>query len=228
VRDTTIRRLAHEPFGWRPTTLAVRVRRYACVECKRVWRQDMTLSAQPRARLSRRALTWALHALVVGHLSVAQIARALGVSWNTANDAVLAEGKRVLISDPARFDGVRVLGVDEHVWRHTRKGDKYVTVIIDLTPVADQTGPARLLDMVEGRSKAVFAAWLEARPPEWRDRVEVVAMDGFSGFKTATADELPQAVTVMDPFHVVRVRREAPCNRGWVRGPPRRAVAAVR
>jgi transposase len=29
---------------------------------------------------------------------------------------------------------VRVHGVDEHVWRHTRLGDKYVTVIIDLTP----------------------------------------------------------------------------------------------
>ena len=43
----------------------------------------------------------------------------------------------MLISDPARFDGVRVLGVDEHVWRHTRKGDKYLTVIIDLTPIRD-------------------------------------------------------------------------------------------
>src|SRR5690606_12731344 len=61
-------------------------------------------------------------------------AEGLGVSWNTANDAVLAEGQRLLINDPARLDGVRVVGVDEHAWRHTRKGDKYVTVIIDLTP----------------------------------------------------------------------------------------------
>jgi hypothetical protein len=30
------------------------------------------------------------------------------VSCNPANDAVLAEGKRVLIEDPARFDGVKV------------------------------------------------------------------------------------------------------------------------
>ena len=40
-------------------------------------------------------------------------------------------------------------GVDEHVWRRTRRGDKYVTVIIDLTGIRDGTGPARLLDMVE-------------------------------------------------------------------------------
>ena len=76
------------------------------------------------------------------------------VSWNTANDAVLAEGRRVLIADPHRFDGVQVIGIDEHVWRHTRRGDKYVTVIIDLTPVRDRTGPARLLDMVEGSIEA--------------------------------------------------------------------------
>ena len=115
------------------------------------------------------------------------------MSWNTANDAVLAEGQRVLINDPTRFDGVSVVGVDEHVWRHTRKGDKYVTVIIDLTPVRDDTGPARLLDMVEGRSKQAFKTWLASRPQTWRDGIEVVAMDGFSGFKTATTEELPDA-----------------------------------
>lgn len=30
-------------------------------------------------------------------------------------------------------------------------------------------------------------------------------MDGFTGFKTAAAEELPAAVEVMDPFHVVRL-----------------------
>ena len=95
------------------------------------------------------------------------------------------------------------------MWRHTRGGDRYVTVIIDLTPARNKTGPARLLDMVEGRSKAVFKQWLAARPQAWRDGVEVVAMDGFTGFKTAAAEELPDAVPVMDPFHVVRLAGDA-------------------
>ncbi len=94
-------------------------------------------------------------------------------------------------------------------WRHTRKGGKYVTVIIDLTPIRDGTGPARLLDMVEGRSKAAFKTWLAERPQAWRDAIEVVAMDGFTGFKTATSEALPEAVTVMDPFHVVRLAGDA-------------------
>jgi transposase len=208
-RDTVIRRLAHEPLGWRPTTLEVRVRRYRCAGCGHVWRQDTSLAAEPRAKLSRRGLRWALEGIVCQHLTVARVAEGLAVSWNTANDAILAEGRRVLIEDPGRFDGVKVIGVDEHVWRHTRRGDKYVTVIIDLTPARDGTGPARLLDMVEGRSKQAFKTWLAERPAAWRDSVEVVAMDGFTGFKTATTEELPDAVAVMDPFHVVRLAGDA-------------------
>ena len=209
LRDTVVRRLAHEPFGWRPTTLMVTVCRYQCGGCGHVWRQDTTKAAEPRAKLSRRGLRWALEGIVCQHLTVARVAEGLGVAWNTANDAVLAEGKRVLINDPARFDGVTTIGVDEHVWRHTRRGDKYVTVIIDLTPIRNDTGPARLLDMLEGRSKQAFKTWLAERPQAWRDGVEVVAMDGFTGFKTATAEELPDAVTVMDPFHVVRLAGDA-------------------
>ncbi|THJ64796.1 ISL3 family transposase [Arthrobacter echini] len=204
-RDTVVRRLAHEPFGHRPTVLMVRVRRYRCPDCSRVWRQDTSKAAQRRAKISRRGLRWALTGIVVDHLTISRVAAGLGVSWNAANDAVLAEGRRVLIDDPHRFDDVTAIGVDEHVWRHTRKGDKFVTVVIDLTPIREKTGPARLLDMVEGRSKQVFKSWLANRPQEWRNKVEVVAMDGFTGFKTAASEELPDAVPVMDPFHVVRL-----------------------
>jgi transposase len=209
VRDTVVRRLAHEPLGWRPTVLEVTIRRYRCDGCGHVWRQDISRAAEPRAKLSRRGLRWALEGIVVQHLTIARIAEGLDVSWNTANTAVLAEGKRVLINDPARFDGVTTIGVDEHVWRHTRRGDKYVTVVIDLTGPRSGSGPARLLDMVEGRSKQVFKTWLSERDQAWRNAVEVVAMDGFTGFKTATTEELPDAVAVMDPFHVVRLAGDA-------------------
>jgi len=180
-----------------PATLLITIRRYRCTGCGHASRQDTSRAAEPRAKLSRRALRWALEGMVCQHLTVARVAEGLGGSWNTANGAVLAEGRRVLIEDPHRFDGVRVIGVDEHCWRHTRRGDKDVTVIIDLTPIRDGTGPARPLDMVEGRSKQVFKTWLGERDTPWRDGVEVVAMDGFTGFKTATSEELPDAVAVM-------------------------------
>jgi hypothetical protein len=127
--------------------LLITIRRYRCTGCGHVWRQDTSRAAGPRAKLSRRALRRAPEGIVCQHFTVARVSEGLGVSWNTANDAVLAEGRRV-DRGPTPFDGVRVIDADEHWWRHTRRGDKYVTAIVDLTPIPDGTGPARLLDMV--------------------------------------------------------------------------------
>ena len=93
--------------------------------------------------------------------------------------------------------------------RHTPYGDKYVTVILDVTPVRDRNGPTRLLDTVPGRSRRVFKTWLASQPDTWRERIEIVAMGGFTGFKSAAAEELPDTRAVMDPFHVVRLAGDA-------------------
>ena len=37
----------------------------------------------------------------------------------------------------------------------------------------------------------------------FRNRVEIVAMDGFAGYKTAAVEAIDAVTTVMDPFHVV-------------------------
>lgn len=65
ARGTIRRRLAHEPFGWRPTTLIVTVRRYRCSGCGHLWRQDTSRAARPRTKPSAAALRWALVALVL-------------------------------------------------------------------------------------------------------------------------------------------------------------------
>ena len=90
-RDSVTRRVAHGPLGWRPTTLLVTVSRYRCTGCGHVWRQDLTRAAEPRAKLTRGALRWALQGIVCQHLTVARVAEGLAVAWNTADDAVLAE-----------------------------------------------------------------------------------------------------------------------------------------
>ena len=131
------------------------------------------------------------------------------MSWNTANSAVLAEGQRALINDPTRCEGVRVIGVDEHVWRHTPYGDKNRHRYLGRDAHPRPQWPSRLLDMVPGRSKKVFKTWLASQPDTWRERIEIVAMDGFTGFKSAAAEELSGATTVMDPFHVVHLAGNA-------------------
>lgn len=142
-RGTVTRCLTHEPFGWRPITLLMRVRRYRCTSCRRVWRQDTSRAAEPRAILSRASVRWALLGLVVQRLTVAPVADALAVAWHTATDTVRAEGRRVLIDDEARFDGVAVIGVDELVWRLARLADRYGAVV-----TAEEQGPRPTPDSV--------------------------------------------------------------------------------
>lgn len=122
-------------MGWRPTQLHLRLRRYRCDECACVWQQDTTSIVATGQKLSYPAALWALKSVVIDRLSIARVAANLGVSWHTANDAVLQTGRQLLIDNPNRLTEARILGVDEHVWRHTRWGNRYVTVVIDLTPV---------------------------------------------------------------------------------------------
>lgn len=103
-----IRRLALEPLRWRPTTLEVTGRRLRCTGCGHVWRQDNSAAAERRAKLLR----WALGGIACQHPALARFARGPRRLLNTANNAVLSEGRRVLINEPAWFGGVKRVGVD--------------------------------------------------------------------------------------------------------------------
>lgn len=238
--DQVVRRFTHLPVGRKATWLHVQVPRYRCTGCSKVWRHRLTTVARPRSKLTRAADWWALSQVVLDHVPISGVAGVLDIAWDTAQTAVAEIGEDILISNPTRLDGVKIVGVDEHCWRHTRKGDKFVTVIIDLTPIRDGTGSARLLDLVEGRSKQAFKTWLDKQTKGFKSTVEIVAMDGFTGFKTAAAEAVPAAKTVMDPFHVValagdklnvtrqRIQRETTGGRGRSDDPLYRARRTLR
>jgi transposase len=207
-RDTVERRVTDVPVAGHPLQLRVRVPRYRCTNpgCAReVFCHDSDRLARPGRTTTRRCADYVLRRLILDRATVAAVARELGRSWDTVNGIAVEATQSLLLTDTTRFDGVAVIGVDEHRWAHTRHaaGDGFVTVIVDLTPVVTGTGRARLLDLVAGRSSAALTSWLAARDKAFRDRVEVVAMDGFGGYKNAATSALPDAVTVMDPFHVV-------------------------
>mgnify|MGYP001623579547 CR=1 FL=1 len=204
VRSSRWRRFVHVPLGKAGVRLLVRCRRYECRGCGGAWEDDLSRVAADGRRLTERAVWWAVASVVLDAMSVRSVAATLGCSWDCADDAVLAKGMKHLAGDERRLDGVTRLGVDEHVWRHTPRGSRYVTVVVDLTPRRDGR-PARLLDVVGGRSGAVFADWLASRPEEFRRNVRVVAMDAFAGYKHAVRKAVPHAREVLDPFHVVRL-----------------------
>jgi transposase len=127
------------------------------------------------------------------------------VDWHTCWDAVEVEAP-ARISNPARLQNVKTLGVDEHIWRSSRIGGyRAVTIMVDLTRDQARCLHARLLDAVVGRSGSVYKSWLKAQPDGFLDGVEHAALDPFRGCANAIHDGLPDAVAVLDAFHVVRL-----------------------
>jgi transposase len=207
-RDTVTRPLTDLPVAGYPLVLQVAVPRYRCAtpSCGRaVFNQNLGKLAAPRSSTTRRCARYVLRRLMIDRTTVSAIAAELGVSWHTVSTiAMHATAGLIAAAGPDRLAGVRVIGVDEHRWAPRRRGtDGFVTLIIDLTPTRDRSGPARLVDIVAGRSAAALSTWLATQPPAFRGQLEVVAMDGFAGYKTAATEVLPEATTVMDPFHVV-------------------------
>ena len=66
----------------------------------------------PRARLGVRAVRWAIRQLRFEGATISGLARQLGTTWNTVWSHI-KPCLQAASDDPARFAGVRVLGVDE-------------------------------------------------------------------------------------------------------------------
>jgi transposase len=150
-------------------------------------------------------VAWATDALQHFDTPVSALAHQLGVSWHTAWHAIKAEATR-RIAASGSLTGVDALGVDEHVWSHTGPpGSGMVTGIVDHTLDAQGVVHARLLDLVEGRSGKAYAGWVlnaarisppRSGPPRW---IRSAAT------RNAIRDKLPEAITVLDAFHVVKL-----------------------
>lgn len=201
-------------FG-RPVRVRWRKRIWRCPEpsCPRsTWTEDHHY-APARAKLTTRATAWALDALRHDDTTVSAIARHLGVAWDTCWSAIKTAASTRL-ADPARLSNIKTIGVDEHIWRPSKisSTDKAVTVMVDLTRDENGCLRARLLDAVQGRSGRVYADWLTDQGVEGVDvkvTIEHAALDPFRGYANAIRDELPDAVAVLDAFHVVKLAGNA-------------------
>jgi transposase len=207
--------LVDVPCGGRSVRLVWRKRTWRCPEraCPvGAFTELHDGVARPRALLTTRAAWWAVAQMRRENASVAGLARQLGTTWRTVWRAV----KPLLVAmaaDPARFEGVTALGVDEHIWHHVStkpvedggRGPKELTGMVDLS--RDQHGrvKARLLDLVPGRSGRAYGDWLRARGETFTSRVEVATLDPFHGYKNAIDDELEDATAVLDAFHVIKL-----------------------
>lgn len=197
------------PAGGRPTTLIWIKRLWRCrhQQCPFTTWSETSPEIPPRASLTTRAAREACRRVGRDGEAVAVVAADLGVGWGTVMRAVSEHGTP-LVDDPARLQGVAALGVDETAFlaASATHATEFATGLVDLTRTA---GPARLLDVVPGRSGTVLSTWLRERDAGWRAGVHVAALDPFRGYASALRAHLPGAVRVLDAFHVIKLGFDA-------------------
>lgn len=192
------------PIGGRPVVLCWHKRVWCCPHelCpKRTWTERHPAIA-PRACLTERARAWAFEQVGSRDAAVAHVAAVLGVGWATIMRIVTGRGTPIL-DDPGRLGGVAAVGVDETSFLRAtgQHATRYATGIADLSPGR----PARLLDVVQGRSGTVLREWLAECDQDWKNAIITASLDPFRGYATALNIELPQAIRVLDPFHLAKL-----------------------
>lgn len=196
------------PIGGRSVVVCWHKRIWCCPHAlcpRKTWTETHPAIA-PRACLTERARAWAFEQVGARDGAVSRVASALGVGWATIMRIVTTRGEPI-IDDPARLGAPTAVGVDETAFLRAtgQHPTMYATGIADLTPGR----PARLLEVVAGRSGVVLATWLGERDEQWKARVATASLDPFRGYATALSRQLPQAVRVLDPFHVTKLALSA-------------------
>ncbi|HEY7415894.1 MAG TPA: ISL3 family transposase, partial [Ktedonobacteraceae bacterium] len=188
IHDRYVRTVADVPCGGRRVMLELTVRKFVCSTptCPRkVFTERLPELVQPYARMTHR-----LHALlqtlglVAGGEGGSRLASQFGI--HTTPPTLLCH--LMALEDPP-VPHVRVLGIDDWSWK---KRQRYGTILVDLEA-------GKIIDVLSDRKAATVKAWLAAHP-----EVEFVSRDRGTDYSAAVRDGAPQAIQVVDRFHLVR------------------------
>ena len=188
VHSRYTRTLADLPWGAYAVRIQLRVRKFFCDNpaCPRqIFTERLPTVAAPWAR---RTLRLAQCLLACGIALGGQAGARLATrgQWRTSPDTLL----RLVRAAPAPpAPAPQVIGVDEWAWR---RGQRYGTILVNLED-------HRVLDVLPERSAAAVAAWLAQHPT-----ITVVCRDRSALYAEGIRQGAPQAVQVVDRFHLVK------------------------
>ena len=155
------------PWAGVPARIRWFKRRWICRErtCETVtFLEHSEKVCAPRARLGVRAIRWAIRQLRFEGATISGLARQLGTTWNTVWSHIKPR-LQAASDDPARFAGVQVLGVDEHVWHHQdrrHRGPRELTGIVDHSRGGSSHGPLEWIWSREGLAPRMRTGWPSA------------------------------------------------------------------
>jgi transposase len=173
--------------------LHLQVRRFFCrhtAYSRRIFAERFPTLVPVRSRHSLGVYAALRHVgLAVGGRAGVRLTRALGIPGSFRTIVRLVHDA----SCPP-LEAPRVIGLDEWPWR---RGRRFGTIVCDLER-------HRVVDLLPERSAPSVAQWLRAHPS-----VEIVCRDRSGLYAEGIRQGAPQAIQVVDRFHLVRNLRDA-------------------
>jgi transposase len=156
------------------------------------------------------AVPWARHgswfttafeeytAWLVAHAPKSTVQALMRVTWRSVANIVtrvVADARKGV----DRLNGLRRIGIDD---KSFKKGHKYLIVVVD-----HDTG--RVVWAKEGRDQGTVREFFEKLGPERAKLLSHVSCDGAKWIHDVIAEQAPQAMICMDPFHVTQWATDA-------------------
>jgi transposase len=188
-RGQVMRRFRTLPIGSKPVWLELMVQRVFCLLCGAL--RQVKINFASRRRSYTRA--FARYALDLSrHMTIKDVARHLGVSWDLIKDIQ----KQRLLRRFARpkLHKLKQIAIDEI---SIGKGHRYLTVVLDL-----KSGAVVFVGDGKG-AEALEPFW--ARLKRQKVRLQAVATDMSPAYISAVLTHAPEATLVFDRFHVIKL-----------------------
>jgi transposase len=186
------RHLQTVPIGFKPVVLKTEVPQCECKACGKTF--EVTPSfAQPYVRYAQRLSQLVYDLSQV--MTLADVADAVGLSWDTVKDMVTPFLQKTI--DHLSYRDLKHLAIDEIYVGRKRK---FYTLAIDL-----DTG--RIVWVAHGRGgDCLRKFWRRLRLA--KAKIVAVAMDMSAAYWKAVRDNLREAAIVFDKFHIVKLVQE--------------------
>jgi transposase len=189
------RRFQHVPLWGLAVWLVYAPRR---VNCKRCGVHVERLPWAHGKERTTKSFRWFL-ARWARRLSWHETASVFGTSWDT----VFASVKMAVCWGLRHRDltGIEAIGVDEvALW----KGHRYLTLVYQI-----DAGARRLLWIGEDRTKKTLARFFRSFGKRRTDLLKYVCSDMWKAYLTVIAKHAPDAIHILDRFHIVRLFNKA-------------------
>jgi transposase len=190
-----VRRFAYVPLWGIPVFFVYAMRRANCPKCGVMVEEVPWCCGK---QMHTRTYQWFL-AQWARRMSWQEVADVFHTSWQSVFHAVKHAVFWGLTHDV--WQNVRILGVDEIAWR---KGHSYLTMVYQL-----DEDRKRLLWVGEGREKKTLEKFFGLLGPKPSTRVRFACSDMWGPYLDVIAACAPQAVHVLDRFHIMRLMNKA-------------------